>query len=146
MMNMYKVFFSDSPSYPMKCLAESVEDARAQGNLYRWQWGLCAEISDIQKAYGPGDVPFHELPPSVQDEVKDVLQAYDEAWVVFECGRYEVTTTVVLQSKYPKDHFPCGEYKAEDIFTEKERIENFVKEFGYSPGMKLKGVDSKQPS
>ena len=70
---------------------------------------------------------FNDLPETVKAEVKDFLRAYDEVNVWYENGRYSFGD--VLKRCYAPDHRFVGTYRAEEIYTEKERIENYINEF-----------------
>lgn len=70
---------------------------------------------------------FTALPEEVQNHLKDTLRAFSEETVVFENGTYHYG--VCLKSSYAPDHKVIGTYYAKDIFTEAERIENYMNEF-----------------
>lgn len=74
---------------------------------------------------------FNELPASVQNEIKNTLRAYDSVTVFYEYGDYHFGTC--LKKKYADDHEYIGTYYAKDIFTEEERILNYVNEFQCYP-------------
>lgn len=79
---------------------------------------------------------FNELPQSVQNEIKDTLKAYDEVDVYYENGRYDFG--LCLKASYAEDHEYIGCFKACDVYTEEERILNYVNEFHAYP-MQYKG-------
>lgn len=81
---------------------------------------------------------FNELPQEVQNEIKSWLHVYDKTFVVYENGKYNVSSAVCLKAHYAPDHEVIGEYHAEDIFTEEERIENYINTF-YSYPIEYKG-------
>lgn len=70
---------------------------------------------------------FNELPAELQERIKNYLRAYDECPVFYENGRYDFT--ICIKKEYAPDHEYIGTYKAKDIFTEEERIENYINEF-----------------
>lgn len=86
---------------------------------------------------------LNELPKEIQESVKYILKAYDEVYVTFEYGKYDVSVGICIKSKYGKDHKFIGTFKAEDIFTEEERYKNYKETFGDEYDGKLKGYDSK---
>lgn len=74
---------------------------------------------------------FNELPESVKNEIKDTLKAYNEIDVFYENGEYHFG--LCLKASYAKDHEYIGCFKASDIYTEEERILNYVNEFHEYP-------------
>ena len=70
---------------------------------------------------------FNELPETVKETVKGILKAYDYVNVWFENGEYSFVD--VLQKQYAPDHKFIGTYRSEDVYTETERIENYINEF-----------------
>ena len=74
---------------------------------------------------------FEQLPKDIQDKVRNTLRAYDSVNVWFENGRYSFDD--VIKSQYAADHKFIGTYKASDIYSEKERIENYINEFHSYP-------------
>ena len=80
---------------------------------------------------------LNTLPIEEQAKIKGQLKAYDEVVVFFENGKY--TYGVCLKSHYAPDHEYIGTYRAEDVYTEDERIENYINEFcSYPPSYKGK--------
>lgn len=55
-------------------------------------------------------VSLEELPEEVQEEVKSTLNAFNQANVVYEYGRYHVTAGFGIKHFYAPDHFVCGTY------------------------------------
>jgi len=74
---------------------------------------------------------FNELPQELQERIKDRLKAFSEVRVTYEYGEYHFGT--VLKATYGADHEYIGTYRQEDIYTEKERIENYINEFHCYP-------------
>jgi hypothetical protein len=72
---------------------------------------------------------FNKLPENIQQEIKEILRAFDDVNVVFENGRYNVSVGIALTNFYDKDRKFIGTYKAVDIYTEEERIVNYIEEF-----------------
>lgn len=74
---------------------------------------------------------FNELPENLQNEIKDYLRAYNKVTVWYENGRYTFGTC--LKKTYAADHEFIGEYRADEIYTDDERILNYVNEFQSYP-------------
>lgn len=74
---------------------------------------------------------FNELPERIQQKIKNTLKAYDEVTVFYEYGDYHFGTC--LKATYGEDHEYIGTYYAKDVFTEEERILNYVNEFQCFP-------------
>lgn len=72
---------------------------------------------------------FNTLPTEVQEKAKNILKAYDEVHITFENGNYNVGAGISLRNEYPNDFRVIGDYKANEIFTEEERIINYVESF-----------------
>lgn len=74
---------------------------------------------------------FNELPENVQQKIKNTLRAYDTVTVFFENGDYHFG--ICLKAHYADDHEYIGHYSADEIYTEEERILNYVNEFQCYP-------------
>lgn len=72
---------------------------------------------------------LNTLPIAIQNEVKEVLKAYDETHVIYEYGEYHVDTGLALKTAYGSDHKFIGTFKANEVFSESERIINYVESF-----------------
>lgn len=72
---------------------------------------------------------FNNLPIEIQTNVKNTLRAFNKCDVWFEYGQYRVLTGACLKATYGADHKYIGTYKADEIFTEEERIENYINGF-----------------
>lgn len=72
---------------------------------------------------------FDELPAEIQAEIKDTLKAFDKCTVWFEYGAYHVELGCCLKSQYGADLKYIGEYTKYEIFTDAERIINYVESF-----------------
>ena len=70
---------------------------------------------------------FNELPTEIQNEIRKTLRAFDSVDVWFEYGRY--TFGSCLKASYGADHRFVGTYTAEEVYTENERIANYINEF-----------------
>ena len=69
-----------------------------------------------------------------QEEIKDTLKAFDKVNVIFENGEYHFSTGIGIYATYAPDHKFIGTVYAEDIFTEEERILNYMESFhAYHP-------------
>lgn len=82
---------------------------------------------------------FNELPQEVQNDIRKCLRAYDEAFVVYEYGKYNVGVGISLKAVYAPDHKVIGTFYAKDIFTPEERAINYIESFHeYPPSYKGK--------
>ena len=72
---------------------------------------------------------FNELPENVKAEILDTLKAYDEVFVVYEYGKFHVSVGVMLKAEYAPDHKVIGTFYARDLYTEKERMINYIESF-----------------
>lgn len=70
-----------------------------------------------------------KLPEQVQEEVRSTLRVYNECNVTFEYGRYEVSASVSIKSKYAPDHKFIGVAYVDDIYTLEERTQNYIEVF-----------------
>lgn len=75
---------------------------------------------------------FNELPKEVQDEIKDWLKVYDWVAVDYENGTYHYGG-LCLTKTCAKDHEFIGKFTAKEVFTENERIINYVESFHAYP-------------
>lgn len=78
-----------------------------------------------------GTMPLDSLPEDIQNEVKSTLKAYNNVSVVYENFKFSTSVGVCIKSHYNFDHFVCGRYAAEDVYTEEERRANYKEVFGY---------------
>ncbi len=77
-----------------------------------------------------GKMPLEKLPSAVQQEVKRTLKAFRRCGVTYEYGEFHVSTGCCIKAKYNYDHFVCGEYKADEVYTAEERRQNYIEVFG----------------
>ena len=70
---------------------------------------------------------LENLPVEIQEKIKDILKTFDQITVYFEYGEYKFGTCI--KKTYGADHRPIGTFKATDIYTENERIINYVEAF-----------------
>ena len=94
--------------------------------------GFMEDTGNLEKAerYTVGNMPLEALPEEVQNKVKSILKAYDNANVVYEYGKFSASASVCIKSHYHYDHFVCGRYTAEEVYTEEERRQNYQECFG----------------
>lgn len=94
---------------------------------------LVCEYDTEVETFEVGSMPFEALPQNVQERAKEILKAFSEVSVVYENREFNVSAGICLKANYAHDHFSCGRYKQEDIYTKEERKQNFIEEFGYAP-------------
>lgn len=95
---------------------------------------ICTEAGSIvHNTFKVGKMPFEELPEETQNEVKDILKAFHRCTVSFEYGKFSASTGSCIKALYNHDHFVCGEYTDEQVYTIEERRQNYKECFGYSP-------------
>lgn len=94
---------------------------------------LVADKITESKIFEPGEMPFEDLPPDVQESARGTLRAYDEVNVEYEYGRWIASASYGICAEYNWDHYVAGFYKAKDIYTPEQRRQNFIEEFGYAP-------------
>lgn len=82
------------------------------------------------KVFEVAKMPLSELPEATQIEVKNLLKAYSRANVVFEYGEFHVSASTCIKSHYNYDHFMCGRYNADEVYTKEERRQNYFESFG----------------
>lgn len=82
------------------------------------------------KIFEVGKMPLSELPEEVQNEAKSILKAYNSVNVVFEYNKFHVSTSICIKSSYNFDHFVCGRYNADEVYTPEERRQNYIECFG----------------
>lgn len=75
---------------------------------------------------------FEQLPEEVQENIKEILKAYNIVLVTFENGKYHYGG-YCLKNTRASDYEFIGEYKADEIFTKEERIINYVESFHAYP-------------
>ena len=86
---------------------------------------------------------LNQLPSETANEIKRVLRAYDECYVTYEYGKFNVSVGITIKAKYGTDYKWIGEFKAEEIYSQEERYQNFKEVFGYEYYGNLKGYDTK---
>lgn len=76
---------------------------------------------------------FNQLPNNIQNEIKEHLKAYDKCHVVYEYGEYHVGGGLCIKKHYGEDHEYIGCFKADELFTEEERMINYIESFHSYP-------------
>lgn len=82
------------------------------------------------KIFEVGKMPLSELPEEVQNEAKSILKVYNSVNVVFEYNEFHVSASTCIKSSYNFDHFVCGRYNADEVYTPEERRQNYIECFG----------------
>lgn len=77
-----------------------------------------------------GHLKFEQLPEDIQADVKSTLRVFDRVSVYYENGRFWVSTGAVIKAEYASDHYVCGEYKQNEIYTPEEIKQIYKEEFG----------------
>jgi hypothetical protein len=78
------------------------------------------------KTYRVGQMPLEDLPADIQKEVRNTLTVFNQANVVFEYGKYHVSAHTCIKAHYNYDHFVCGTYKADEVYTKEERRQHLA--------------------
>lgn len=81
---------------------------------------------DTVETFEVNTMLLESLPSEVQEKAKDILKAYDKVHIVYEHGKFEVSTSYCIKANYGYDHFWCGEYYAKDIYTTEERAQHLA--------------------
>ena len=76
---------------------------------------------------------LNSLPIEIQEQVRNTLRAFDKCDVWFEYGEYKVQVGACLRAKYAPDHRFVATFTKDEIFTEKEQIENYINKFHCYP-------------
>lgn len=87
----------------------------------------------LHGVFAPGEVKLDDLPADVQTEVRETLKAYHDCAVVFEHGKFNVSAGSCIKSHYNFDHFVCGRYRDDAVYTIEERRKNYEEQFGSKP-------------
>ncbi len=82
------------------------------------------------KVFKSGEMPLEELPELIQTQVKSVLRAYPRCTVTYEYGKFSVSAGCCIKNHYNFDHYVAGTYWDSDVYTEEERKQNYIEEFG----------------
>lgn len=76
---------------------------------------------------------FNVLDENVKLEVLSVLKCYDVVHVTAYNGEFHVSPHTMIFGEYPTDYKNIGTFKANDIYTEQERVDNYKSSFGCNP-------------
>ena len=95
--------------------------------------GSKCDVSVFAEVFQVGKMPLSELPEAIQDQVRSTLKAYSKCSVTYEHGKFSAGAGCCIKASYGFDHFPCGEYKASEVYTLEERRQNYIESFGYAP-------------
>lgn len=87
----------------------------------------CANIVTFES----GTMKLEDLPESIQMEVMRILKAFHRVTVTYEYGKFNVSTGCCIKAEYGIDHFVCGRYTDEEVYTEEEREQNYKELCGY---------------
>ena len=66
------------------------------------------------------------LPEAIISEVLNDLKCYDKTNITYSNGKHDVSTGIYLMDKYPTDYKFIGTVYQDDIYTQTERIENYI--------------------
>lgn len=72
---------------------------------------------------------FKKLPKEVKAKIRETLKAYDEVHITYEYGEYKVSVGIALTATYAPDFKVIGTITANEMYTENERIENYINTF-----------------
>ena len=72
---------------------------------------------------------INELPINVQDEIKNTLKAFTKAHCWFANGEYHVSAGIAIKAQYAPDDRYIGTWTPADVFTDEERIINYIESF-----------------
>ena len=87
---------------------------------------LLDEVETTYKVYTSCNMPLEALPENVVADVKAKLQIFNEVNVVYEYGEFRASAHSCLKAHYHYDHFVCGSYKAEEVYTAEERKQHLA--------------------
>ena len=85
-------------------------------------------------------IKYEDLPQQAKDELRKALVAFPDTLLWKQSDEYFTTEGVSIVKKYPDDNDKweyIGEYHDYDVFSDKERIENYINTFrDYPPEYK----------
>lgn len=84
------------------------------------------------EVFNSNTMKLTDLPEAIQSKVKSILKAYNECHVTFEYGIFTASASYGIKSNYAPDHFVCGEYSVNEVYSEDEQRQNFYEVFGYA--------------
>ena len=94
---------------------------------------LIAEFEATYEIFPSGQMPLEALPEEISAKAKNILKAFSEVSVTFERGQFTASAGMGIYAHYAHDHYVCGRYNQEAVYTKEERRQNFIEEFGYAP-------------
>lgn len=112
--------FIPSPDYATKKMTEVIDESIKKQ----------LERKMSYKVFKSGEMPLEELPELIQTQVKSVLRAYPRCTVTYEYGKFSVSTCCCIKNHYSFDDYLAGTYWDRDVYTEEERKQNYIEEFG----------------
>ncbi len=89
-----------------------------------------SELNTVFEMFEIAKMPLEKLPEDIQTEVKNTLKAFNTCTVVYEYGKFHASASTCIKSDYNFDHFVCGHYLAEEVYTFEERRQNYIEVFG----------------
>lgn len=87
----------------------------------------------LQADTGGRKMKFTELPEATQNECKTILECYNEVHVIYEYGKYKVSVGIAITKTYAPDHEYIGKYTSKEVYTDEERMINYLKSFRSYP-------------
>lgn len=72
---------------------------------------------------------LEKYPVSIQQDIKDTLTAYSKVSITFYNGKFHIETGCMLLGEYPDDYQCYPDILATDIYTDDERVENYINNF-----------------
>jgi hypothetical protein len=72
---------------------------------------------------------YSTLSIEVQNKIMDTLKAFDDVNVIFEYGKYHVSTGICVKKEYGEDFKVIGKFTAKEMYTVNTQIENYINEF-----------------
>lgn len=116
----YGINFLTSLDYTTEKMTELIDESSKQ----------MPERKLSYQVFKSGEMPLEELPELIQAQVKSVLRAYPRCMVTYEYGKFSVSAGHCIKSNYNFDHYVAGTYLDSNVYTEEERKQNYIEEFG----------------
>lgn len=83
----------------------------------------------MKKIYALTKEQFNELPEEIRKQALETLKVYHCVTIEFYNGEYHEAAMAGILGHYPEDHKFIGNAYDDDMYTEKERILNYVESF-----------------
>ena len=128
MNSMIKMTTEHGTAY-ITCPARNTEEMIAHYESFAAQ----CDTDVFLESFSVGKMPLDKLPDDIQAQVRSTLKAYHKCNVTYEHGKFHASAGCGIKSSYGFDHFPCGEYKASEVYTIEERRQNYRECFGSNP-------------